>query len=153
MKGSLCKFAPVRVDLSRPAVDSRRTGFTLRPSCVNLWLILVAFLRVLCSSPCPRCLRVWFLRLSEFAPIRVNSRRTGFILRPSCVNLRLILSVVLLFSVLTPCLRASVVKALQSGSQHRLAQSLQAKLDHIQQNGQRAHPDPAPTVMTEEEIN
>ena len=36
---------------------------------------------------------------------------------------------------------------------HRLAESLQAKLDHIQQNGQQAHPDQAPTIMTEEEVN
>jgi hypothetical protein len=36
---------------------------------------------------------------------------------------------------------------------HRLAESLQVKLDHIQQNGQQAHPDQAPTVMTEEEVN
>ena len=41
----------------------------------------------------------------------------------------------------------------QPGSQHRLAASLQRKLDHIQQNGRLAHPDPTPTVMTEEEIN
>ncbi len=41
----------------------------------------------------------------------------------------------------------------QSGSGHRLAESLQRKLDHIQQNAQLPHPDPAPTVMTEEEIN
>jgi hypothetical protein len=41
----------------------------------------------------------------------------------------------------------------QSGSQHRLAESLQRKLDHIQQNGRLAHPNQAPTVMTEEEIN
>jgi hypothetical protein len=39
------------------------------------------------------------------------------------------------------------------GSGHRLADSLQTKLDHIQQNGEQAHPDQAPTVMTEEEIN
>jgi hypothetical protein len=39
------------------------------------------------------------------------------------------------------------------GSGHRLADSLQAKLDHIQQNGEQAHPDQAPTVMTEEEVN
>src|SRR5207302_9585708 len=38
-------------------------------------------------------------------------------------------------------------------SGHRLADSLQTKLDHIQQNGEQAHPDQAPTVMTEEEIN
>jgi hypothetical protein len=36
---------------------------------------------------------------------------------------------------------------------HRLADSLQAKLDHIQQNGEQEHPDQAPTVMTEEEVN
>jgi hypothetical protein len=41
----------------------------------------------------------------------------------------------------------------QSGSQHRLAASLQRKLDYIKQNGELAHPNPAPTVMTEEEIN
>ena len=41
----------------------------------------------------------------------------------------------------------------QQTSAHRLADSLQTKLDHIQENGQQAHPDEAPTVMTEEEIN
>lgn len=41
----------------------------------------------------------------------------------------------------------------QPGSEHRLASSLQRKLDYIQQNGRRAHPDQTPTVMTEEEIN
>ena len=38
-------------------------------------------------------------------------------------------------------------------SGHRLADSLQTKLDHIQENGEREHPDQAPTVMTEEEVN
>jgi hypothetical protein len=38
-------------------------------------------------------------------------------------------------------------------SGHRLADSLQAKLDHIQENGEQEHPDQAPTVMTEEEVN
>jgi hypothetical protein len=38
-------------------------------------------------------------------------------------------------------------------SGHRLAQSLQSKLTHIQQNGERSTPDQTPTVMTEEEIN
>jgi hypothetical protein len=38
-------------------------------------------------------------------------------------------------------------------SGHRLAQSMQAKLDHIQENGQRTNPDQTPTVMTEEEVN
>jgi hypothetical protein len=38
-------------------------------------------------------------------------------------------------------------------SGHRLADSLQTKLDHIQQNGEQEHPDQAPTVMTEEEVN
>jgi hypothetical protein len=40
-----------------------------------------------------------------------------------------------------------------SGTGHRLADNLQTKLDHIQQNGERANPDQAPTVMTEEEVN
>ena len=40
-----------------------------------------------------------------------------------------------------------------SSSGHRLADSMQAKLDHIQANGEQAHPDQAPTVMTEEEVN
>ncbi len=37
--------------------------------------------------------------------------------------------------------------------QHRLSQSLQVKLNRIQQNGERANPDQTPTVMTEEEVN
>jgi hypothetical protein len=41
----------------------------------------------------------------------------------------------------------------QQTSGRRLADSLQTKLDHIQQNGEQAHPDQSPTVMTEEEIN
>ena len=41
----------------------------------------------------------------------------------------------------------------QQTSGHRLADILQVKLDHIQQNGEQAHPDQAPTVMTEEEVN
>jgi hypothetical protein len=36
---------------------------------------------------------------------------------------------------------------------HRLAQSMQNKLDHIQQNASLQQPNQAPTVMTEEEIN
>lgn len=41
----------------------------------------------------------------------------------------------------------------QQGSSHRLADSMQRKLNHIEQNGRLAHPDQTPTVMTEEEIN
>jgi hypothetical protein len=40
-----------------------------------------------------------------------------------------------------------------ASSGHRLADSMQAKLDHIQENGQKAQPDQTPTVMTEEEVN
>lgn len=36
---------------------------------------------------------------------------------------------------------------------HRLADSMQTKLEHIQENGEQAHPDQAPTIMTEEEVN
>ncbi len=38
-------------------------------------------------------------------------------------------------------------------SSHRLAASMQNKLDYIQQNGARSQPDQRPTVMTEEEAN
>ncbi|HTC95261.1 MAG TPA: hypothetical protein VK699_17580 [Terriglobales bacterium] len=41
----------------------------------------------------------------------------------------------------------------QPASQHRLADSLQRKLDHIQENAKSAQPDQTPTVMTEEEFN
>lgn len=41
----------------------------------------------------------------------------------------------------------------QQTSGHRLADSMQTKMDHIQENGEREHPDQAPTVMTEEEVN
>ncbi|HMF90886.1 MAG TPA: hypothetical protein VKL40_09595 [Candidatus Angelobacter sp.] len=41
----------------------------------------------------------------------------------------------------------------QSGASHRLAESMQAKLDHIRENGERQHPDQTPTVLTEDEIN
>ena len=41
----------------------------------------------------------------------------------------------------------------QSPSEHRLAASLQKKLDYIHDNGQARRPNPAPTVMTEDEIN
>jgi hypothetical protein len=40
-----------------------------------------------------------------------------------------------------------------SGSAHRLAASMQGKLDHIKQNGERDTPDQTPTVITEEEVN
>jgi hypothetical protein len=40
-----------------------------------------------------------------------------------------------------------------SSSGHRLADSMQTKLDHIQANGEQAHPDQSPTIMTEEEVN
>jgi hypothetical protein len=40
-----------------------------------------------------------------------------------------------------------------SASGHRLADSMQTKLDHIQQNGQLARPDQIPTTLTEEEVN
>jgi hypothetical protein len=41
----------------------------------------------------------------------------------------------------------------QPSSSHRLADSLQAKLDHLRQNAQSPQPDQTPTVMTEEEVN
>ena len=40
-----------------------------------------------------------------------------------------------------------------AGGSHRLADSMQSKLDHIQQNAKQPSPDQTPTVMTEEEVN
>ena len=40
-----------------------------------------------------------------------------------------------------------------SGGTHRLAGSMQAKINYIEQNGSKAHPDQRPTVITEEEVN
>jgi hypothetical protein len=40
-----------------------------------------------------------------------------------------------------------------AGGSHRLADSMQNKLDHIQQNAQQPNPDQTPTVMTEDEVN
>jgi hypothetical protein len=39
------------------------------------------------------------------------------------------------------------------GPSHRLADSMQAKLAHIRENGERPNPDQTPTVLTEEEVN
>src|SRR5215831_12631272 len=41
----------------------------------------------------------------------------------------------------------------QQPAQHRQADSMQRKLDHIQQNADKPHPDQTPTVLTEDEIN
>lgn len=57
------------------------------------------------------------------------------------------------FRIAVVSLISVCILAQQPTQQHRLAESLQRKLDYIQQNGKRAHPDPRPTVMTEEEIN
>jgi hypothetical protein len=43
--------------------------------------------------------------------------------------------------------------AVQAGSTHRLADSMQRKLDHIRDNAQQPHPDQTPTVMSEDEVN
>jgi hypothetical protein len=43
--------------------------------------------------------------------------------------------------------------ALAAQQQHRLAASMQAKLDHLQENAARPQPNPTPTVFTEDEIN
>ncbi|HEY6252593.1 MAG TPA: hypothetical protein VI685_21770 [Candidatus Angelobacter sp.] len=58
-----------------------------------------------------------------------------------------------LFCIAFLSLIGTFILAQQPGSGHRLTASLQRKLDHIQENGKRAHPDQTPTVMTEEEIN
>jgi hypothetical protein len=45
------------------------------------------------------------------------------------------------------------IPAEQVGVTHRPAKSMQRKLDHIRENSERAHPDPSPTVLTEDEVN
>ena len=40
-----------------------------------------------------------------------------------------------------------------SGGSNRLADSMQAKINHIEQNAKKQPPDQTPTVMTEEEVN
>jgi hypothetical protein len=75
---------------------------------------------------------------------------------------RILLTILLVASVIFIVQQGPVSgqqpSAHQSSSQppdsgHRLANSMQAKLDYIQQNGQKARPDQAPTVMSEEEVN
>jgi hypothetical protein len=41
----------------------------------------------------------------------------------------------------------------QSSGTRRLAESMQKKIDHIEQNGSKPRPDETPTIMSEEEIN
>ena len=53
----------------------------------------------------------------------------------------------------TPQQSSAPPSSSQHSSGHRLADSLQTKLDHIQENGEQEHPDQAPTVMTEDEVN
>jgi hypothetical protein len=55
--------------------------------------------------------------------------------------------------LLTLMVSPSFVSAQQHSPSSGAAQRLQRKLDHIQQNGARQRPDPAPTMLTEEEIN
>jgi len=45
------------------------------------------------------------------------------------------------------------VAQVASTSSHRLAESMQRKLDRIHANAQLAHPDPTPTVLSEDEVN
>jgi hypothetical protein len=47
----------------------------------------------------------------------------------------------------------SAAPAPSPDSKHHLADSMQRKLDHIRDNAALPHPDPAPTVITEEEAN
>jgi hypothetical protein len=49
--------------------------------------------------------------------------------------------------------RQGAQAAASPDAQHRLSESMQRKLDHINQNAQNNPPDQTPTVMTEEEVN
>jgi hypothetical protein len=66
----------------------------------------------------------------------------------------LLLASIVFIAQQRPAASASNPPSSQSSSSgHRLAQSMQAKFDHIQQNGESANPDQTPTVITEEEAN
>ncbi len=52
-----------------------------------------------------------------------------------------------------PALEQNRVATPSSGSGHRLAESLQRKLDYIRDNAAQVHPSKTPTIMTEEEVN
>jgi hypothetical protein len=78
------------------------------------------------------------------------------------LNLLLLISIAFLISrreIVLPWLAKASQRAASSGatassgSTHRLAESMQGKLNFIQTNGARPRPQPASTVMTEEEIN
>ena len=72
---------------------------------------------------------------------------------------RLILTVLVLASVAFIIKQEQVAESQQpaprasSDPSHRMAASMQGKLDHIRQNGERSKPDQTPTVLTEEEVN
>src|SRR5947209_13936463 len=55
--------------------------------------------------------------------------------------------------VMVLCCGIAVALAQSGSGSHRLADSMQRKLDHIQQNGERSSPDRAATVLTEDEVN
>jgi hypothetical protein len=57
-----------------------------------------------------------------------------------------------LLLLLFPALTSSLSQA-GSGLDSNPASSLERKLEHLKTNGQLRHPDPKPTVLTEEEIN
>jgi hypothetical protein len=57
-----------------------------------------------------------------------------------------------LLFILVSCL-AQFVAAGQPPSTQSLADSMQRKLDYIEANGSKSHPDPKPTVITEDEAN
>jgi len=48
---------------------------------------------------------------------------------------------------------ASIEAHAKSGNDGSAVARLEQKLDHLEQNGQRAHPDPTPTILSEPEIN
>jgi len=71
----------------------------------------------------------------------------------SILTILLVGSVVYLGRQTVTIAKLSAAPAAASQQTHRLAESMQAKLDHIRENGEREHPDQTPTVLTEDEIN
>lgn len=75
-------------------------------------------------------------------------------MKPGCMALAATLSGAILCGRQALSLTAWLNSAAnQGGPSHRLAQSMERKLQHIRENAEQSQPDQTPTIITEEEVN
>lgn len=75
-------------------------------------------------------------------------------MKPRCMALAVTLSGAILSGRQALSLTAWLNSATnQAGPSHRLAQSMERKLQHIRENAEQSQPDQTPTIITEEEVN